>query len=55
MQRQNDPRAALLAPAMDSMTLQADGRQVHTSLVIPEADLEQIISSQQPRHKLRAR
>ena len=46
MQRQNDPRAALLAPAVDGMKLRADGRQVYTSLTIPEADLEQLVASQ---------
>ncbi len=46
MQRQNDPRAALLAPALDSMTLSSEGPRVSTSLVIPEADLEQMIASQ---------
>lgn len=46
MQRQNDPRAALLAPSFDSMQLRADGRQVYTSFSIPEADLEQILSAQ---------
>ncbi len=46
MQRQNDPRAALLAPAMDNMKLRADGRQVYSSVVIAEADLEQLVASQ---------
>ena len=46
MQRQNDPRAALLAPAIDGMKLSSDGRQVYTTMVIPEADLEQIMDSQ---------
>jgi len=45
MQRQNDPRAALLAPAMDTMQLRSSGNQVFTSLAIPEADLEQIVTA----------
>lgn len=51
MQRQNDPRAAILAPAMDSMTLRADGRQVYTSLSIPEADFERLLGNAPHAHR----
>ena len=46
MQRDKDPRAAILAPAFDTMTLKADGRQVSTSFAIPEADLEKLVELQ---------
>lgn len=45
MQRQNDPRAALLAPAIDSMQLRSEGNQVYSSLTIPENALEQLLSA----------
>lgn len=44
MQRDNDPRAALLAPSMDSIKLRADGRNVYSSIEIPEASLEEIVA-----------
>ena len=46
MQRDKDPRAAVLAPAFDSMSLKADGREVHSTLSFPEADLERLVKLQ---------
>ncbi len=46
MQRDKDPRAAVLAPAFDNMSLKADGSQVSTSLSFPEADLERLVKLQ---------
>ncbi len=42
MQRQNDPRAGILASALDGMTLQSSGTNVHFALTLPEKTLEQL-------------
>ena len=42
MQRQKDPRAALLATAIDNMQLTTSGSTVHVSFSIPEKSLEQM-------------
>ena len=46
MQRDNDPRAAVLAPAFDNMSLKASGQEVHSSFAFPEADLERLVKMQ---------
>ena len=42
MQRTKDPRATLLAPALDSISLSSSGSSVHVSVSIPERTLEQL-------------
>ena len=42
MQRQNDPRAGILANALDGMTLQNAGASVHFAVSMPEKSLEQL-------------
>jgi hypothetical protein len=42
MQSQQDPRAAILAPALNSMTLETTGNTLHCSVSIPEKSLEQL-------------
>src|SRR6202043_2116696 len=42
MQRQNDPRANILASALDGMTLQNSGASVHLSISMPEKSLEEL-------------
>ena len=42
MQRQNDPGAAILANALDGMTLQNAGASVHFAVSMPEKSLEQL-------------
>ena len=42
MQRQKDQRAAILAAALDKMTLQANGAQVHLAFSLAEKDLERL-------------
>jgi hypothetical protein len=42
MQRQNDPRAGILASALDGMTLQNSGSAVHFAVSLPEKSLEQL-------------
>jgi hypothetical protein len=42
MQRQNDPRAGILAAALDGMTLQNSGATVHFAVSLPEKSLEQL-------------
>jgi hypothetical protein len=42
MQSQEDPRAAILAPALNSMALSTAGNTVHFSVSIPEKSLEQL-------------
>jgi hypothetical protein len=42
MQRQNDPRAGILATALDGMTLESTGAAVHFAVSIPEKSLEQL-------------
>lgn len=43
MQRQKDPRAAVLAGALDNMELRTTGDRVHLSFSLPEKTLEQLI------------
>jgi len=42
MQRQNDPRAAILASSLDSMKLQVTGNSVHFAVSMPEGSVEQL-------------
>lgn len=42
MQSQQDPRAAILAPALNSMTLETTGNTLRCSVSIPEKSLEQL-------------
>jgi hypothetical protein len=42
MQRQNDPRAGILATALDGMTLEISGAGVHFTVSLPEKSLEQL-------------
>ena len=42
MQRQNDPRAGILAASLDAMTLQTSGATVHFAVSLPEKSLEQL-------------
>jgi hypothetical protein len=42
MQRQNDPRAAIFAAALDDMKLASSGNAMRVSLSIPEKSLEQL-------------
>jgi hypothetical protein len=42
MQRQNDPRAEILASALDGMTLQNSGNSIHFAVSMPEKSLEQL-------------
>jgi hypothetical protein len=42
MQRQQDQRAGILASAVDRMTLETQGDEVHLSLSMPEKNLEQL-------------
>jgi len=46
---QSDPKAALLASALNQMLLSAKGQNVHLSLSIPEATVEQLADSHSPR------
>lgn len=49
MQAQDQPRAALLLPSLDSMRLTTSGNETHVSLSVPEATVEQLLS--QPKAK----
>jgi len=49
MQSQEDPRAAILAPALNSMALSTAGNTVHFSVSIAEKSLEQL-AELHPRH-----
>jgi hypothetical protein len=51
--RQDDPRAAILAPALDSMALFTAGNTVHFSLSIPEKSLEQLAELRPNRARAR--
>ena len=51
--RQDDPRAAILAPALDSMALATAGNTVHFSLSIPEKSLEQLAELRPNRARMR--
>lgn len=42
MQRQKDPRAAILAGALDNMKLAADDNRFHLAISIPEKSMEQL-------------
>ncbi len=43
MQRQNDPRAGLVASAIDKMTITNDGPALHATFSMPEKSLEQLV------------
>jgi hypothetical protein len=49
MRSQEDPRAAILAPALNSMALDTAGNTLHFSVSIPEKSLEQL-AELRPRH-----
>jgi len=42
MQRQHDPRAAIVATALDKMVLTTDGDSMHVSVSLSEKDIEQL-------------
>jgi hypothetical protein len=42
MQREKDPRAAILANALDNMNLAAQGNTLHLAISIPEKSMEQL-------------
>jgi hypothetical protein len=42
MQRQNDPRAGLVASSLDTMTVRTQGEEVHFAMSMPEKNLEQL-------------
>ncbi|MGA8025778.1 MAG: hypothetical protein WB992_01445, partial [Bryobacteraceae bacterium] len=45
MQRQNDPRADILASSLDQMSLTTNGDAMHVSISLPEKTLEQLADS----------
>jgi hypothetical protein len=45
MERQKDPRAAIVASAFDNMNLATEGDAMHFSLSMPEKSLEQLVES----------
>ena len=45
MQRENQPQAALLASALDTMSVNTEGNTMHLSLAVPEKVLEQLVES----------
>jgi hypothetical protein len=49
MQRDKDPRAAIVASSLDSMSLETSGNVLHLSVSIPEEQLEQL-ADLGPRH-----
>jgi len=51
--RQDDPRAAILAPALDSMALSTAGNTVRFSLSIPKKSLEQLAELRPNRARMR--
>jgi hypothetical protein len=55
MQRQNETRAALLAPVLDRMQLTTGGNTMHLALSIPENTVEKLISQPAPRREAAAR
>lgn len=54
MQRDSDPRAAILASSLDSLSLEKNGRNVHAGLSLTEGNLERLMNSR-PRAKSTAR
>ncbi len=51
MQRQSDPRAAIMASSFDQMTLVSDGDNVHVAMSVPERNLEQL-AELKPRQRV---
>ena len=49
MQRQKDPRAAILANAFDNMNLTATADRLHLSMSIPEQSIEQLAELGPPK------
>ncbi|MGI8958752.1 MAG: hypothetical protein ACR2IV_03120 [Bryobacteraceae bacterium] len=45
MQRQNDPRAAIIASAVDQMTVTNSGPTLHATLSMTEKELEQLVAA----------
>jgi hypothetical protein len=45
MQRQSDPRAAIVASAVDKMTITNSGPTLHASFSIPEKNLEELVAA----------
>jgi len=43
MQRQNDPRAGIIAAAIDKMTITTNGAEVHAALSLTEKNLEEFV------------
>lgn len=50
MQRQKDPRAAIVAPVLDSMNMTSSGSSFHLTVSIPEKSLEQLAELGPPHH-----
>jgi hypothetical protein len=50
-QRQNDPRAKILADALDAMTLQNTGTAVHVAVSFPEETMQQLAEMGRSGHR----
>jgi hypothetical protein len=50
MQRQNDPRAAIVASAVDKMAITNEGATLHASFSMPEKALEQLVEEGPKAH-----
>jgi hypothetical protein len=56
MERNSDPRAAILASSLDSMQLTTNDATVHAALSLPEANLERLIDlAPRPRQTAQSR
>lgn len=55
MQRQKDPRAAILANTLDNMNLTTQGNTLHLALSIPEKSMEQLAELGPANHPRRQR
>lgn len=56
MERNSDPRAAILASSLDSMQLTINGSMVHAALSLPEANLERLMDlGPRPRQTAQSR
>jgi hypothetical protein len=49
MQRHNDPRAALVASAVDKMTMTNTGPIVHATFSMTEKEMEQLVGAEHKR------
>jgi hypothetical protein len=52
MKGQSDPHVALLASALNQVTVSANGQNLHVMLALPEGTLEQLADMRPAQHRM---